>query len=129
MVERGVVREFGEQLQGTCIVYPIGDNGVPARVEAVVDTGFAGYLTLRQNIINELGLTQISSIRAFFADGRSAECSVYLLRLEWQGELRTVEVASLEGHPLIGMALLRGSELRMMVEDEGVIEITPFDQL
>ena len=43
--------------------------------------------------------------------------------------LRAVEVASLNGHPLIGMGLLQGSELRMMVEDAGVIEITPFDQL
>ena len=29
----------------------------------------------------------------------------------------------------IGMSLLRGSELRMMVEDAGEIEITPFDEL
>ena len=129
MLERGLVRIFGAQIQGTCVVNLIGDNGVPARIEVIVDTGFAGYLTLRANLIDELGLARINSFQALLADGSSFECDVYRLQIEWQGALRTVEVARLEGHPLLGMALLRDSELRMMVKDAGVIEITPFDQL
>ena len=63
------------------------------------------------------------------ADGSTIMFQLYEVEIDWQGDVRTAEVVSTDGHPLIGMGLLQGSELRMMVEDAGVIEITPFDQL
>lgn len=69
MAERGLVRTFGERLKGTCIVHLFGANGVPARIEVIVDTGFDGYLTLRGNVIDDLGLEETSSIRMVLADG------------------------------------------------------------
>ena len=129
MTEQGLVRAFGERLKGTCIVHLFGDNGTPARIETIVDTGFDGYLTLCGSIIKGLGLEETSSIRMFLADDSDLLCPVYRVEIDWQGQSRTIEVVQLEGPQLLGMEMLRGNELRMMVKDAGEIEITPFDQL
>ena len=129
MTERGELRDFGGELHATCVIQVFGDNGVPARVEAVVDTGFSGFLALRSDLIKELGLSKRGFTTGLMADGSLAARNLYSVQLEWHGDIRAVEVASLDGLPLIGLALLRGSELRMMVEDRGVIEITPFGEL
>ncbi len=129
MTERGRVRQFGDHLIGTCVIHLVGDNGVPARVEVMVDSGFAGHLSLQPKLVDELQLLRIRTERVFLADGRTVNCDMYRVQAHWQEDLRTVEVASLNGHPLIGMGLLQGSELRMMVEDGGVIEVTPFGEL
>lgn len=129
MIERGRVRQFDDYFIGTCVIHLVGENGVPARVEAMVDSGFAGQLSLKPDLVDALQLRRTRSERAYLADGSSTTCDMYRVQLHWQGDPRTVEVASLNGHPLIGLGLLRGSQLRMMVEDDGVIEITPFDQL
>ncbi len=50
-------------------------------------------------------------------------------RIDWQGQPRSIEIVQLDGPQLLGMEMLRGSQLRMMVEDDGLIEITPFGQL
>ena len=63
------------------------------------------------------------------ADGSTIMFQLYEVEIDWQGDVRTAEVVSTDGRSLIGMGLLQGSELRMMIEDAGVIEITPFDQL
>ena len=129
MIERGRVRQFDDHFIGTCVINLVGENGVPARVEAMVDSGFAGQLSLKPHLVDALQLRRTRSERAYLADGRSTTCDMYRVQLHWQGHPRTVEVACLNGHPLIGLGLLRGSQLRMMVEDDGVIEITPFNQL
>ena len=129
MIERGRVRQFDDQFIGTCVIHVVGENGVPARVEAMVVSGFAGHLSLKPDLVDALQLRRTRSEKAYLADGRSTICDMYRVQVHWQGHLRTVEVASLNGHPLIGMGLFQASELRMMVEDAGVIEITPFDQL
>ena len=127
MTERGLVRTFGERLKGTCIVYLFGDNGVPARVETIVDTGFDGYLTLVGSVINDLGLEATSSIRMVLADGSDLMCLVFRVGIDWHGQSRTIEVVQLEGPQLLGMEMLRGCELRMKVVDAVVIEITALE--
>lgn len=127
MIERGLVRRFGDQLMGTCFIHVFGENGVTARVQAMVDSGFAGDLSLKPDLVDSLQLRRIRTERAYLADGSSAECDMYSVDVHWQGDMRNVEVASLNGPTLIGMSLLRGSELRMKVDDGGVIEITPLE--
>ena len=127
MIERGLVRPFGDQLIGTCFVHVFGENGVTVRIEAMVDSGFAGSLSLKPDLVDSLWLRRIRTERAYLADGSSVECDVYRLDVHWQGDIRSVEVVSLNGPALIGMGLFRGSELRMIVKDAGVVEITPLE--
>ena len=129
MIEQGRVVSFEEFLQGSCILQLMGPTGVPASVEAIVDTGFSGSISLPQSIIDQLDLRHIGSRGGLMADGSTIMFQLYEVEIDRQGDVRTAEVVSTDGHPLIGMVPLQGSELRMMVEDAGVIEITPFDQL
>jgi predicted aspartyl protease len=46
-----------------------GPAGAKLAVAAVVDTGFTGYLTFPQDVINALGLRYHSQTTALLADG------------------------------------------------------------
>ena len=127
MIERGLVRRFGDKLIGTCFIHVFGENGVTTRVEAMVDSGFVGGLSLKPDLVDSLQLRRVRTERAYLADGSSAECDMYRVDVHWQGDVRNVEVVSLNGPTLIGMGLLRGSELRMVVEEAGEVEITPLE--
>ena len=127
MTITGRVRSAANQLHATCVFQAYGANGIPATIEAVIDTGFSGEIALPQRLFGQLGLKGQGSKEIFVADGRSSNVVFSILEIEWQGEFRRVEAISTETFPLIGMALLRGSRLCMDVEDAGEVEITPFD--
>jgi len=95
----------------------------PKDVEAVIDTGFNGSLTLPQAFIAALGLPWLCRQQAQLADGSVQVFDVHVATVEWDGQPRTVEVEAADVHPLIGMALLQGSELRIQVETGGSVTI------
>ena len=128
MTTTGRVKSEANQLHATFVFQAFGANGVPATIEAVIDTGFSGEIALPQRLFDQLGLKSRGSKEIFVADGRSSNVVYSILEIEWQGEYRRVEVISTETFPLIGMALLRGSRLCMDVEDAGEVEIAPFDR-
>ena len=111
------------------MVWAFGPNGVPAEIEAIVDTGFSGALALPFRIIERLQFDSKGMRDAVVAAGRRIQFEQFSGIVRWQGQERVVDILGTEGVSLIGMSLLRGSELRMMVEDAGEIEITPFDEL
>ncbi|MDP9479560.1 MAG: hypothetical protein M3R38_28485 [Actinomycetota bacterium] len=47
------------------------------RIEAVIDTGFTGYLTLPADVAASLGLSERGSERFILADGSEAVLPVY----------------------------------------------------
>lgn len=129
MTKTGRVRLAEAQLHATCVLEVFGANGVPARIEAIIDTGFSGWLALPERHVRQLGLERLGSKEIRVADGRLSTAWYYELEIDWLGDIRDVEVIRTQTFPLIGMALLNGSRLCMMVEESGELEITPFDQL
>jgi clan AA aspartic protease len=101
-----------------------GPGGQPQPIDAVVDTGFNGFLTLPPALIASLGLPWISSIQATLADGSSQQLDVDAVRVLWEGQPRTVDVQAVDAPVLIGMKLLQGSELRIEVVAGGAVTIT-----
>lgn len=99
--------------------------GTSVQVDATVDAGYNGYLSLPPKLIGSLGLPWVRSVRAVLADGSIENLDVYEAIVEWDGQLRTVEVDSLEGVILLGMQMLQGCDLRIRVVAGGVIEIVP----
>lgn len=49
----------------------------------------------------------------------------YRVGIEWDGQVRVVPALAAEGGPLVGMSLLRGSEVRIEVMDGGEVVIRP----
>lgn len=93
------------------------------KIEAVVDTGFNSALTLPPSVIQALGLRWQSLDRCTLADGSECLFDVYEATIEWDGKPRQILVDEAECAPLIGMALLRGYELKMQVRPRGTVTI------
>ena len=94
-------------------------------IEAVVDTGFDGELTLPLGLIQRLGYPYVGFTRGTLADGSAVRFDYHEGRLLWHGEERTVVVlaAGEAGNPLVGMALLRGSRLTIDALPGGAVRI------
>jgi clan AA aspartic protease len=102
-----------------------GPQGREHEIDAVIDSGFSGALTLPPNLIATLGLRWRSVDRATLADGSTCVFQVYVGKLIWDGKVRKVLVAEAGADPLVGMRLLRGHELKMHVRYRGKVTIAP----
>ncbi len=102
----------------------LGSRGRRHEVEAVVDSGYTGWLTLPPAVIAALGLRWRSFGRGVLADGSVSVFDVFHAKLEWDGRRRQILVAEFAATPLIGMALLRGYECKMEVRARGRVTIT-----
>jgi clan AA aspartic protease len=100
-----------------------GSGGQRQQIEAIIDTGFSGFLTLPPALIGTLGLAWLGRELGVLADGTAAIFDVYGGTVEWESTLRTVEVESSDTEPLLGTALLEGHELRMQVVDGGAATV------
>jgi clan AA aspartic protease len=101
-------------------------NSIGAEVEldAVVDTGFTGSLTMPATVAASLGLAKRSGGSAVLADGARVRFETFGAEVEWGG-WRGVVVSAIGGETLIGMELLAGSEFRVEVVEGGIVEIKP----
>jgi len=100
-----------------------GRRGREEEVEAVIDSGYTGALTLPSALITTLGLRWQSVERATLADGSTCVFQVYVGKLVWDRKVRTILVDEANAAPLVGMRLLRGHELRMQVRARGKVTI------
>ena len=62
-----------------------GPSGQGRDIEAVIDTGYSGMLTLPSSIVAELGLSFRSSGRAILANGDEDAFSTYDATVLWDG--------------------------------------------
>ena len=72
-------------------------------VDAAIDTGFSGFLTLPLGIIAELDLTWKGRDVATLGDVTSCIFEVYIASIIWDGEYRAIDINESETVPLIGM--------------------------
>ncbi len=103
----------------------VGSNQREKKVEAVIDTGFNGYLTLPSDLINSLKLQLAGNRRATLGDGNVVVLDVYLAKVLWHGQKQDVLVLQTDGGPLVGMSLLHGSRVTLDVVDGGDVTIDP----
>lgn len=94
-------------------------------VEAVIDTGFNGFLTLPTALIAALGLPWLCRQQGQLADGSILTFDVYVATVDWHGQSLSIEVEAADTQPLLGTALLHGSELRVEVRPNGSVTIVP----
>lgn len=74
-----------------------GPGGSEVDVDAVVDSGFTGSLTLSANAIASLGLAEQYSGGATLADGSDQQFDVYAAEVAWDGDWRPVLVWAIGG--------------------------------
>jgi clan AA aspartic protease len=92
--------------------------------EAVIDTGYTGFLTLPPAMIVELGLRWKRVDRSTLADGSECLFDVYEAKVIWDNKERRIFVDEADTDPLVGMAMLKDYELKMQVRSRGKITIS-----
>lgn len=116
---RGVVRNNEALLRVT--VY--GPRRRKQTIEAVIDTGFTGFLTLPPDVINGLGLLWQTTTHGVLADGSACSFESYEGVVMWDRRARQIDVCEFDATPLVGMAMLEGFELNVQVRPRGKVTI------
>ncbi len=100
-----------------------GSRGREQEVEAVIDTGFTASLCLPPALVAALGLRWQTFDRGILADGSECLFDVYEAKVVWDGKERRILTDEADTDPLVGMALLRGYELKIQVHARGKVTI------
>lgn len=92
-------------------------------VNAVIDTGFTGFLSLPSAMIAELELSWSYRDRATLGDGSETLFDIYEAIVIWDGQFQEIEINSANTEPLLGMRTLRGYRLQVDAVAGGLVTI------
>ena len=92
-------------------------------IEAVIDTGYSGFLTLSATLVAELGLPFAYVGRAFLANDDEVSFDVHDVTVLWDGQPRHIRADATGSTPLVGMLLLDRHDLNIEVESGGRVVI------
>ena len=100
-----------------------GTEGRTRDIEAVVDTGYSGYLTLPSALVAELELPFAYMGRAFLANDDEVRFDVHDVTVMWDGQPRQIKADATGSTPLVGMLLLDEHDLSIQVRAGGRVLI------
>ena len=100
-----------------------GPEGQVQDIEAVIDTGYSGFLTLPTTLVMELELPFAYVGRAFLANDDEVSFDVHDVTVLWDGQPRHVKADATGSTPLVGMLLLDRHALNIEVESGGRVVI------
>lgn|SRR3982751_6879156 len=115
----GTVNDLNEAVLRLTVRGPKGER----EVEAVVDTGFDGALTLPSYLVAELGLPFGIEGRSLLGDGTTVLFDAHKGIVLWNGQPRRIWVEVADTEPLLGTRLLRGRELKIEFVEGGSVAI------
>lgn len=92
-------------------------NGQEHERDAVVDTGFDGWLSRPPGFIASLGLRWYRFGLGVLADGSETTFNIYRGIVLWDGQPQTIPIYEMDAEPLVGMSLMYGYELVLPVVD------------
>jgi clan AA aspartic protease len=100
-----------------------GSDGKVYTQDAIVDTGFNGWLSLPPDLITQLNLKWKRRGRAILGDGSECVFNVYEAILVWDGNFLTIPIDEADSEPLVGMSLMEGYQLMVQVFEGGPVEL------
>lgn len=118
----GVVTEHGTAV---ITVSVLALNQTATTVDAVIDTGFNGFLTLPLPQIARLQFPYEGTMRVELGNGQEVELDMFSGTMLWEGQVREGLVLAAEGSPLVGMGLREGSRLCLDIIAGGPVTIEP----
>jgi predicted aspartyl protease len=102
-----------------------GPTGLEKDCDAIVDTGFDGFVALPTHVAGELELRRAGSLWAVLGDGQATQLALFRGTVVWGTGPRRVDVLAVEGGALVGMALLRTFRLMVDVMPGGRVTVKP----
>ena len=98
-------------------------------IDAVIDTGFTGFLTLPLSVISSLDLELYSREEGTLGDGSTRIFDVYTGLVIWDGEYREIDVNAAETDPLVGMSLIYGYRMQLDAVEGGLVMLQALSSL
>ena len=105
----------------------INSEGQQQSIEAHLDTGFTGDLTLPMVAIARLNLSLTGNSSFRTGRGELTRFDLYEATISWQGNQRTINVLASEVFPLVGVGLLWGNNLSVDFRHGGDVSITELE--
>ncbi|MBL8206390.1 MAG: clan AA aspartic protease [Blastocatellia bacterium] len=102
-----------------------GADGEKHEIEAIIDTGYSGFLALPDAFLALLDLTPSGSEQLTLADGSVINTDIYEVIILWEGQPQKLQVDALASESLVGMALLKGYDIHIRAVVGGTVTITP----
>ena len=102
----------------------LGANRRIESVDAAIDTGFNGELTLPVAIAELLEWPFKHSERTTLADGSDVTIPIYRGIVYWKDKERIVDVYASKSGALVGLTLIEGNELWIQVKRGGMVVIS-----
>ena len=101
----------------------LGPDGEAREIDAVIDTGYSGSLTLPPELVAELGLSYAFDSSATLADDTEVAFQVHRVTALWDNRPRHIEVDAVGSTPLVGMSMLDRHSLYVEVAPGGRVLI------
>lgn len=101
-----------------------GFQGRELALEAILDTGFSGHISLTPEQKTFLDLLPSEVADSTLADGTIKTILLYTVIVVWDGIERLALAVVEDATPLVGMALMEGFRLTMDAIPGGAIEIS-----
>ena len=120
-MHHGIVNEYFE---ATVSLNVLGAGGANLVVDFVIDTGCTEEMILPPGIIDRLHRTRSSDMVLTVADGTTDAYARYRVSVEWHSQPREAIAIRMGTEPLVGMRLLRGSNLSVDADPGGRVTIT-----
>ncbi len=98
-------------------------------IDAVIDTGFTGFLTLPSSVLTSLNLQAYRREAGILGDGSTCIFDVYRGLIIWDGESRPIDINASETAPLVGMSLLYGYRMQLDAVEGGMVTIQSLSSL
>jgi clan AA aspartic protease len=117
---QGVVNQRCEAILPLVIGNSTGQRQV---LDAVIDTGFNGFLSLPSTVIEALNLPWSGSDIVTLGDGSETLFDLYAATIIWDGQYHEIDIAESDTEPLVGMALLYGYRLQVDAIEGGIVRV------
>jgi clan AA aspartic protease len=98
-------------------------------IDAVIDTGFTGFLTLPFSVLGDLNLRAYRREEGILGDGSTCIFDVYRGLVIWDGEWRQIDINESDTAPLLGMSLLYGYRMQIDAVEGGMVIIQALSSL
>ena len=118
-----MIGSINEEREAVLCLQIQGPEDQSVEVEAVIDTGYNGTLSLPPEIIAVLALPSRGARQVTLGDGSSVYLNIYRATVIWDGQPLAAQVMETEDVTVLGMSLLYGYRLVMDVVDGGGVTI------
>ena len=92
-------------------------------INAVIDTGFNGFLSLPSTVITTLNLPWSGSDFVTLGDGSETYFDLYTGIIIWDGQYQEIDIAESETEPLLGMSMLYRYRMQIDAVEGGKVII------